>query len=311
MEENSIPSFGIVGAQKAATTFLHSCLREHPNIFMPEGELADFEDPNYETFNRTEFLDHFKNGKDLINGFRRPNYLHRPEVPSRLVEHVPNLKIIVSLRDPIERAVSAYFHFIRMGFVPVRDPNHGIPKIASNEWEDRYPRSKEILDFGLYYRQIKRYVEKFDKKNILIVKLEDIKKDALKVVSSICKFIGVNPNLITEETVEGRSNTGVYSLSRLSLIRLKNPILYKYHYDRRRLENRSDIGVAGRVGLRIVNLIDRAVMRPLFSNSRPKLEEGTRKILIDYYYSDSSKLRKNTDLDIGGWGVFSDKEGSG
>ncbi|MCS3824361.1 sulfotransferase [Salinibacter ruber] len=99
-----LPDFAIIGAQKSATTFLQRCLQAHPEVFIPAGELADFEDPQYADFEIDQFKQHFAPGQDAAAvGLKRPSYLHEPNVPERLAHHLPDLKLIVALRDPIER----------------------------------------------------------------------------------------------------------------------------------------------------------------------------------------------------------------
>lgn len=104
-----LPNFLIIGAQKSATTFLLRCLREHPDVFVPSGEIPFFEDPDYSQGDIESFARLFARGchKKAV-GLKRPNYLHKPECPERIHRHIPSARLIVILRDPIERAISAY-----------------------------------------------------------------------------------------------------------------------------------------------------------------------------------------------------------
>jgi len=120
-------TFAIIGAQKSATTFVQRCLQAHPNVFLPSGELAAFEDPDYASFDAEAFDEHFAAGRNVnAIGLKRPNYLHQADVPTRLYRHLPHAKLIVVLRDPIHRAISAYFHQVRHGFAPAKEINTGL-----------------------------------------------------------------------------------------------------------------------------------------------------------------------------------------
>src|SRR5690348_3927297 len=106
------PNFLIIGAEKAGTTFLHQALRLHGDVFMPSDEIPFFEDPDYGAPGAwQEFSKLFEPGagKRAI-GLMRPNYLHKPECPARIHKHFPDAKLVVMLRDPVERAISAYNH---------------------------------------------------------------------------------------------------------------------------------------------------------------------------------------------------------
>src|SRR5690606_17419350 len=110
------PEFFVIGAQKAGSTYLLQCLGEHPQIFMPPSEVAFFEDSLYSADRLGDFEKHFAPAKKgQVIGVKRPNLLGHPECPERLRRHMPDLKIVVTLRNPIERAVSGYFHYMKSG----------------------------------------------------------------------------------------------------------------------------------------------------------------------------------------------------
>ncbi|WP_423825073.1 sulfotransferase domain-containing protein [Salinibacter ruber] len=101
-------------------------------------------------------------------GLKRPNYLHEPNVPERLAYHLPDLKPIVALRDPIECAISAYFHQMRQNFAPVRNESTGLRAILHGEWDETYPRTSQIVEYGFYYEQLTRYLQHFDQDQFFV-----------------------------------------------------------------------------------------------------------------------------------------------
>ena len=162
------PDLAIIGAQKSATTFLQNVLQAHPDVFIPDGELATFEDPRYADFDPERFESHFAPEETATAvGLKRPNYLHEPAVAPRLAEHLPDLKLVVALRDPIEQAISAYFHQMRHGFALVEDMNAGLRAILRGEWREEYPRTTQIIDYGAYHTQLSLYLSALRLRSVL------------------------------------------------------------------------------------------------------------------------------------------------
>jgi hypothetical protein len=296
--------FAIIGAQKSASTFVQRRVQGHPDVFLPAGELATFEDPDYASFNDESFAAHFAPGCGAqAVGLKRPNYLHRPEVPARLHRHLPNAKLIAVLRDPIQRAVSAYFHQVRHGFAPAKDVNTGLRAILEGHWEKRYPRTSEVILFGLYHAQLERYLSYYDRNQIFLATYRAVKEQPQTTMQSIYRFIGVDSTFVPS-MLGKQANVGVYSIPRLRVRRLMNPIRFTYHHGGQRLEPRESVGFIGRVAMRAIRKIDRTIMQRIFSNERPVLNSKVQKALAAYYHADAESLRDSFGLDIDHWSVF-------
>lgn len=302
-----IPDFAIIGAQKSATTFLQRCLKAHPDVFIPDGELATFEDPQYADFDFDQFESHFESGQKATSvGLKRPNYLHEPDVPERLAHHLPELSLIVVLRAPIDRAVSAYFHQMRHGFAPVRDVDTGLRAILEGDWEEKYPRTSQIIDYGCYYRQLGRYLCHFNRDQLFVTTFRSIKEVPQVTVRAICEFLGVSKEVDLTNVLNGRAKEGIYSKLRLRLTRLTNPIQFEYFYDGRRLRPRDNLGKLSRAFVRFVREVDRRLLQPILPNERPSLQPNTKAKLVAYYRPDAKALEKEFDLDIEHWSVLNE-----
>ena len=128
-EENSL-EFAIIGAQKSATTSLLNALKSHSDVWMPAGETRVFEDP----FFNEESLVQFRKtiGKSAeVRGIKRPDLLPDLKSIKRLLENFPDVKLVLVLRDPVDRAISAYYHYIRYDGLPVVDHEEGFARIFS------------------------------------------------------------------------------------------------------------------------------------------------------------------------------------
>ena len=124
--------FMIIGAQKSCSSYVHFCLLDHPEVYIPEEEIPYFENPDYENKDLTKIkLDSCKEYKMI--GIKRLNYLGEDEVPKRIFKNNPKIKLIAILRNPIERAISAYFHNIKYGFIPVINLEKGLLKILNSD----------------------------------------------------------------------------------------------------------------------------------------------------------------------------------
>ena len=105
----NLPDFICIGVQRAGTTWLYECLKEHPEIFVPETKELHFFNDNYEK-GMTFYSDFFNdaNSTKQVIGELTPNYYHDFTALERISQSLPNVKIIFILREPVARAYSHY-----------------------------------------------------------------------------------------------------------------------------------------------------------------------------------------------------------
>src|SRR5690606_33886153 len=118
-KKRALPDFIIVGAQKAGTTSLFHYLSEHPQIISPYKKEVHYFDgglnPEIDTFKKGEkwYRSNFPRkpkSKSIKTFEASPLYLFNPLAPQRIKDLLPNVKLIILLRDPVERAISQYHH---------------------------------------------------------------------------------------------------------------------------------------------------------------------------------------------------------
>jgi hypothetical protein len=195
----------VVGAQKAGTTALAHFLAQHPEICMyPEKELHffDFDQP-LRTWGRQEVngqvRDRFPNyvGQPVV-GEATPVYMYLPPVPSRIREYNPDAKIIVLLRNPVERAASHYAmsRSERVEWLPFED---AFRVERFRLWRDRRLFTEEsslrrhsYVDRGRYIRQIRRLLEQFPQNQVLFVRSDRLLDDHAGTVRAVYEFLRVN-----------------------------------------------------------------------------------------------------------------------
>jgi len=204
-----LPNFFIVGAAKAGTTSLYHYLRQHPEVFLPSIKETfffagihkkDFLGPGsfygnsiVETWE--DYLSLFQDayGKKAI-GEVCVAYLYFKESALRIYQKVPNARIIIILRNPIDRAYSNYMHHVRDGIedlsfeeaIQVEDER----KKQGYWWGFRY------IDVGFYYEQVKRYFDIFGKEQVHVYLYEDFAKDPVFVLRAIMRILEVNESFV-------------------------------------------------------------------------------------------------------------------
>tara|TARA_R110002167_G_scaffold30754_1_gene101588 strand:+ start:122 stop:997 length:876 start_codon:yes stop_codon:yes gene_type:complete len=185
--DGRLPSFVVAGTQKAATTWLYECLKEHPQVHVPEiKELHFFCDPRDCGKSRRE------RGEDWYRAqFAAPpgcleagelsiDYMYYRQIPEQLAAMNPDLKVLFILRDPVERAYSAYWMSRR---------NHvDYPPFNAFVRSD-----SEFVSRGLYWRQIERYRRCFPAEQIKVMIYEAIPEDPGAFLAEVFAFLGVDP----------------------------------------------------------------------------------------------------------------------
>jgi hypothetical protein len=225
---NKLPNFLIIGAAKSGTTALYHYLGQHPDVFLTpiketnffaqKGKDLDFKGPNDNLVTHkktiTEIVD-YKN--QFINvtdekaiGEICPSYLYFEDAPKNIKEHIPEVKIIVILREPVSRAFSAWVHLTRDGreYLSFNNALADESRRIKDNWSEIWHYKEE----GKYYGQLKRYYDSFPKDNIKVIIYEDFKKNPLRVYKEICDFIGVKSSFTPNMNV--KHNTGSLSNSR-------------------------------------------------------------------------------------------------
>jgi len=189
------PNFFIVGAPRCGTTSLYEYLKQTPGVYMsPVKEprffsSIDLVNPTSPTIrDKKKYLTLFKKVKDeKAVGEASPVYLRDPQSPKLIHDTVPKARIIVMLRDPVERSFSSYL--LRKGLGKETLPFMDAIKKALNSHDDD---SRRIIDAGFYSQQVKRYLDTFGKNLVKIIIFEEFVKDVRRVVKDVLEFLEVN-----------------------------------------------------------------------------------------------------------------------
>ncbi|MBZ9652273.1 sulfotransferase family protein [Psychroflexus montanilacus] len=192
------PNFFIVGTPKSGTTSLFYYLQEHPEVFLPKiKEPHFFSYPEVENTyykvkivkSKNEYFDLFESKKDYkAVGDLSTSYLFNSKSAERIYHFNPNSKIIMVLRNPVERALSHYLMDINLGYIKVP-----LQEVINNK--EKYKQHyNEYIEPGFYDQQIISYKNYFNDDQILIILSDNLFKNTSKSLNKIFDFLEVSKN---------------------------------------------------------------------------------------------------------------------
>jgi hypothetical protein len=295
-----VVDFVIVGAQKAGSTHLGVCLLDHPQVFLCPDEVPYFEDPFYLTTPASELARVFTKAQPgQRRGIHRPDYLARSECPARIKTDAPDARILAVLRDPVARAVSAYFWYVQFGLLPFSPADVGLARLLDGWSDPNYPRAGEVIEYGFYARHLRRYLRLFAPDQVLVLLNDELSDPA--AFAKVYRFLGVDEEHVPA-ALTSKSNEGVYDHRRLRVLRARRRLAFswdlaiRYTYRPRRLRKPiSFLPNAAIVGL------DRMLLARLFGNDKPRLPEHLVERLRQQYAADVAELAQLLDRDLSAW----------
>ncbi len=188
----ALPTYIIAGAMRSGTTALNSYLRQHPEVGVSSDKETHFFDRNFDNgldWYRSLFPEE---GKFRAIGEATPNYMFSPMALDRIKETLPDVKLVVMLRNPIDRAYSHYWHDRARGKI-------------EGEFEENVARELDNADQALSYiargryrAQIENILKRFPSTALHVEVFEDILDRPDDLYSSVCRFIGVDDSFRPE-----------------------------------------------------------------------------------------------------------------
>lgn len=272
MTAGRLPAFMVIGAVKAATTWIGHQLRHHPMLWLPTAE------PHFFSSEYERGVDWYRSLFDeapagRILGEKSADYLAHPDAAARIAKLLPDVPLIVQLRDPVERAYSDYCMLFRRGQVG-GDPRRYL--------DSRVAAGTRFLEGGRYAHHIRRLYKHIDPARLQIILYEDIRREPEAVIARVCEHLGV-PIHIAPEAVSGRRNDSQAPTLPLPLRRILRPA-------RPLLDPvRSNPWLS-----RVWKSFARPVRYPL-------LTEELRAMLRDYYRADIRDLETIVERDMSAW----------
>jgi hypothetical protein len=219
----SLPTFLIVGAAKSGTTSVAQYLKQHPEVLVPVNK-----EPNYFAFRGealsplgpvpskilyaiwyshcvTDYADYLalfkRQPKHKAVGEASVRYLYFPDAPHRIKETIPDVRLIVILREPVSRLYSHYCMNVQYQLEPLSLPEaiqaEESRRAANWGWDWHY------VNAGLYAQQLKRYFELFPREQIKVFLYDEFVEKPLAVFQEICRHIGVDDQFVPDMSERG------------------------------------------------------------------------------------------------------------
>jgi hypothetical protein len=214
----AMPNFFIIGAQKAGTTSLYHYLAQHPQVYMSpvkepcffnyelnsDGEVMGegFGDPGRRKAPRFSSIEQYRasfqgtKGKTAI-GEASPPYIYVPGTAERIARYAPNARVVALLRNPADRAYSAFLHAVRISREPLTDFAQALRE-EQNRVSENWHYTFHYRSRGFYYPQLKRYYEVFGREKVGVWLYEDLRRDPTEVAQSIFRFLEVDDTFVPD-----------------------------------------------------------------------------------------------------------------
>ena len=203
---NKPPHFIIIGTQKGGTNSLYHYLIQHPQILPATQKEIHYFSLNYQKgwqWYQSQFSSE-ADGINYITGEGSPYYLFHPQVPQRVYQNCPETKLIVLLRNPVERAISHYYWEVKLGLESLSFPEAIIQEhqrlageVEKLEEDPNYysynHQHFSYLSRGIYVHQLQRWLEYFPQQQFLFLQSEAFYDNPKTVVNQVFEFLGLEP----------------------------------------------------------------------------------------------------------------------
>jgi hypothetical protein len=205
------PAFIGIGAQKCASTWLHRILTSHPQVALP-----DLKEINFFSYQFDHGYQWYERQFDGCTGARctgevSPSYFYDPCAPERLRRYHGEIRILLTLRDPVERAISNHKHEVRLGHL-----------VGDLSFEAGLANNPMYVEQGLYGKHLSSWMTCFPQRQIYVALMEDIRDEPARVAREVFRFLGIDDAFVPP-MLETRFNPS-YANRSLGLVRLKDQV---------------------------------------------------------------------------------------
>jgi hypothetical protein len=211
-----LPDFLIIGAARYGTSTLYSYMQSHPEIYLRPNKRPE---PHF-FFKESEYAKGIRYYEDTwfpaerkwrAVGEASTSYLFGPNVPSRIALHLPDVRLIAVLRNPIDRAFSNYWHSVKSGLETL-DFASAVEREAERSRAIDGTAMSEVKPYsyvarGFYYAQISNFLSVIDRRQLAILTFDDLCRNPADVLQNVYRFLGVDPGILPSrlDLIENRS----------------------------------------------------------------------------------------------------------
>jgi hypothetical protein len=276
----TLPTFLGIGVMRGGSTWLHELLASHPDVYVPTRRKAIlFFNLYYERgleWYESFFPTEAEAGRYQAVGEITPTYVYDPDCPERIAS-VPSItKLLVSVRNPVNRVYSWYGLQVKNGQY-------------SGSFEAFLSEYPQVIEHGFYSRYLENYYRSFDKEQILVLIYERATADIPETKDTLARCLGVAAERFPPDAGTERINRSYVPRIPFAYA-LANRIAWDY------LRYRWDLDW-------VVNWGKRLGIERLFGEAGPlpSMEEETRKYLEQVYEEEIKELESLLQVDLDCW----------
>ena len=266
--------FIVIGPGKSGTSWIFNVLKNHSDVCISSSKETLYFERYYHK--GEEWFHHFfhpKNEQQILGEISN-TYIFDPKVPQRIIDYRPDIKIISSLRNPIERTFSHYLYMLRVGE-------------ERGSFDEVLAKRQDLIYRGKYFDLLKNYYQVFKKDQLLILLFEDLKKDNKKYANHLLGFLNLE-NVLSDELLNEKV---------LSAGKARNPVLSSMISKMAGFAR--EIGYPDLVTkVKFNKNITKYFYKEYKQGEKPKITPEQRENLKGLFYEDVEKLSERLDKDM-------------
>lgn len=185
------PSFVGIGAEKSATTWVWSKLDQHPDIEMSQPKELNYFNENFER-SAAWYQKHFTDSPNCLQGEISPWYMDHAETAERMASVYPDVRLLVMLRNPFDRAMSHLMH-------DAQNEYGGIADLTAEQLQRLTARDEKYVRRSSYAASLEPFLTHFDRDQIGIYFYEHVKERPRQLIQDIYEFLNVDADFIPED----------------------------------------------------------------------------------------------------------------
>lgn len=282
----------IVGAEKSGTSSLARYLEQHPDICSHrQREMTYFvNDEDYALGYEKIYSRYFPEcqNESTILLAKNVGVMYWPEAVKRLWNHNPKCQLVVILRNPVDRAYSAYWYARRMGWENLKSFEEAIAAEPNRLKEGGLKRRYcAYLDRGIYHKQLSGLFEHFDKNQVHIFLVEDLNSEPINICHKLYNALGIDSDYVPEVSQQHNKAAVPYFPVISSLLSSAHPI-------KKALRNFLPSMVSSQIRDKIRHWNEKTFVPPL-------MKQETRDYLINYFKTSNINLEGFLHRDLSHW----------
>lgn len=282
-----LPNFLYIGPDKSGSTWIYFALKEHPEVCLSKIKDVYFFDKYYKkgwSWYEKHFSHCIKKSNIKAIGELSHDYLFSKIALQRIKESMPNIRLITSLRNPIDRAFSDFLHLKKHALIK---QNKSFLDFVKNDYENN---NYGVIQRGFYNVYLDEYFKIFQKDNILVLLFDELINNPNSYISRIYKFIGVDSEFVPavlNKKILAANKPRIESLA--FFVKKSSDLL-------RHLNADTIVGY-----IKDLKIIQKLLYVPYYSDTKPIISQNEKEYLLEIYKPHILQLESLLNVSLNSW----------